>query len=61
MSVIHVKSCYERLGAMYGLDVASELLTVVNESIKQSICLCNKCKNALQMRKVPPGSQFKTK
>ena len=53
--------CYGRLGATYSWDVASELLTVMNESVEESVesvWFCNKCKNVLQRNKVPAGSQF---
>ena len=55
------KLCCGRLGAMYSWDVASEQLKMVNESVKEcvvSVWFCNKCKNALQGKKVPSESQF---
>ena len=53
--------CYEQLGALYSCDVANDLLAVVNESVQESIesvWLCNKCKSAMERKKIPAGSQF---
>ena len=53
--------CYEQLGALYSCDVANDLRTVVNESVQESIesvWLCNKCKSAMERKKIPAGSQF---
>ena len=41
--------------------MANDLLTVVNESVQESIenvWLCNKCKSTMQRKKIPAGSQF---
>ena len=46
---------------MISLDVAVELLSMVNESIQDSIktvWFCNMCKNFLQRKKIPAVSQF---
>ena len=41
--------------------MANDLLTVVNESVQESIdsvWFCNKCKSAMERKKIPAGSQF---